>query len=65
MRSTIEMDDQLVAKAQELTGLKEKSSLVDAALRALVSRESARKLAQLGGSEPNLKLPPRQRPSGV
>jgi Arc/MetJ family transcription regulator len=51
----------LVAKAQLLTGLKEKSSLVREALKALIERESARRLARLGGSEPELKAPPRRR----
>jgi len=52
----------LVAKAQALTGLKEKSSLVREALKALIERESTRRLARLGGSEPGLKAPPRRRP---
>jgi Arc/MetJ family transcription regulator len=63
MRTTIALDDELVAKAQALTGLKEKSKLVREALEALVERESARRLARLGGSEPDLEPPPRRRPS--
>ncbi len=62
MRTTIAMDDKLVAKAQEFTGLKEKSSLVHEALKALIARESGRRLALLGGSEPGLVAPPRRRP---
>ena len=62
MRTTITLDDDLVAKAQEYTGITEKAALVRAALQALVSREAARRLALLGGSEPGLKLPPRRRP---
>jgi len=59
MRTALTLDDDLVAKAQALTGLKEKSSLIRAALMALVERESARRLARLGGREPDLKVPPR------
>jgi Arc/MetJ family transcription regulator len=61
MRTTLALDDELVAKAQALTGLKEKSALVREALKALIERESARRLALLGGSEPDLKLTPRRR----
>ena len=50
-----------VAKAQAFTGLKEKSSLIREALKALIERKSARRLARLGGSEPGLKAPPRRR----
>jgi len=63
VRTTIALDDELVAKAQALTGLRERSSLVREALRALVERESARRLARLGGSEPKVKAPPRRRPT--
>jgi Arc/MetJ family transcription regulator len=61
MRTTIALDDDLVAEAQGLTGLKEKSSLMREALKALIERESARRLARLGGTEPNLEAPPRRR----
>lgn len=61
MRTTLALDDELVAKAQEFTGLKEKSALLREALRALIERESARRLARLGGSEPQLQAPPRRR----
>ena len=61
MRTTMALDDELVAEAQELTGLKEKSSLIREALKALIERESARRLARLGGSEPKLALVPRRR----
>jgi Arc/MetJ family transcription regulator len=54
MRTTIALDDELLAKAQAFTGLREKSALVREALKALVERESARRLARLGGSEPDL-----------
>jgi Arc/MetJ family transcription regulator len=61
MRTTLALDDELVAEAQAYTGLKEKSALVREALKALIERESARRLARLGGSEPGLKMPPRRR----
>jgi Bacterial antitoxin of type II TA system, VapB len=54
MRTTLALDDELVAKAQAFTGLKQKSSLVREALKALIERESARRLARLGGSEPEM-----------
>jgi Arc/MetJ family transcription regulator len=63
MRTTIALDDDLVAKAQAFTGLTEKSSLVREALKALIERESARRLARLGGSEPGLRATPRRRPT--
>ena len=56
MRTTINIDDQLLAKAQHLTGSSEKTTLVREGLRALIERESARRLANLGGSEPQLDL---------
>ena len=61
MRTTLTLDDEAVAKAQALTGLKEKSALVREALKALIERESARRLARLGGSEPGLDIPIRRR----
>ncbi len=61
MRTTIVLDDDLLAKAQAFTGLKEKSQLVREAFKALIERESARRLALLGGSEPDLELPTRRR----
>ena len=63
MRTTITLDDKLMAEAEAFTGLKEKSSLVREALTALIERESARRLARLGGSEPGLVAPPRRRSS--
>jgi Arc/MetJ family transcription regulator len=62
MRTTVALDDELLAKAQVLTGLKEKSALVREALKALIERESARRLSRLGGSEPGLGSVPRRRP---
>jgi Arc/MetJ family transcription regulator len=61
MRTTLSLDDDLMAEAQAFTGLTEKSSLVREALKALIERESARRLARLGGSQPNLEAPPRRR----
>jgi len=61
MRTTLAIDDDLLAEAQELTGMKEKSVLVREALVALIARESARRLARLGGSQPHLKPVPRRR----
>lgn len=61
MRTTLALDDELVSKAQQFTGLKEKSALVREALRALIERESARRLARLSGSEPEFKSVPRRR----
>lgn len=63
MRTTIALDEELVAKAQAYTGLKEKSALVREALTALIQREAARRLARLGGSEPDAKPIPRRRPA--
>jgi len=62
MRTTLALDDDLVAKAQASTGVKEKSALVREALKALIERESARRLARLGGSEPDARRAPRRRP---
>ncbi|HEY1414583.1 MAG TPA: type II toxin-antitoxin system VapB family antitoxin [Caulobacteraceae bacterium] len=62
MRTTLALDDELVETAQAYTGVKEKSVLVREALKALIERESARRLARLGGSEPRLIAPPRRRP---
>jgi Arc/MetJ family transcription regulator len=60
MRTTLALDDELLAKAQALTGLSEKAVLVREALRALIERESAKRLALLGGSEPRLEDVPRR-----
>jgi Arc/MetJ family transcription regulator len=61
MRTTLALDDDLVAKAQAYTGLKEKSALVREALKALVERESARRLILLGGTEPDIVAARRRR----
>jgi len=61
MRTTLALDDDLVAEAQGLTGVREKTLLVREALKALIERESARRLARLGGSQPDLEIAPRRR----
>ncbi len=61
MRTTLVLDDDLVSEAQRLTGTREKTALVREALRALIERESARRLARLGGSEPALTESARRR----
>jgi Arc/MetJ family transcription regulator len=61
MRTTLNMDDQLIKKARDLTGIKEKTSLVRLGLEALIALESSRRLARLGGSERKLRVVPRRR----
>jgi len=61
MRTTLNIDDELLAEAQRLSGVTEKAAVVREGLRALIERESARRLARLGGSEPQLEAIPRQR----
>jgi len=58
----LNIDDQLLAEAQRITGVSEKTALVREGLRALIERESARRLAQLGGSEPQLQPISRRHP---
>jgi len=60
MRTTIALDDDLIRTAQEFTGLAEKTALIREALKALIERESARRLAALGGTMPGLKNIPRR-----
>ena len=61
MRTTLNIDDALLARAAELTGIKEKTSLVRRGLEALIEVEAARRLAKLGGTEPDLREIPRRR----
>jgi Arc/MetJ family transcription regulator len=61
MRTTITLDDDLLAEAQRLTGLGERTAIIREALTALIQRESARRLARLSGSEPGLRDVPRRR----
>ncbi len=60
MRTTLTLDDELIAQAQAFTGLQEKSQLIREALKALIERESARRLALLGGSAPTMEDIPRR-----
>ncbi|OQX06835.1 MAG: DUF2191 domain-containing protein [Thiothrix lacustris] len=61
MRTTLNLDDDLLRQAFELTGIAEKAALLRESLKALIERESARRLALLGGSEAQLEAPPRRR----
>ena len=61
MRTTVTLDDQLLDRASHLTGVRERGVLLREALTALIERESARRLARLGGTEPELEAPPRRR----
>ena len=61
MRTTLVLDDDLLAEAQRLTGVKEKTLLVREGLNALIQRESARRLARLGATEPDATVLPRRR----
>ena len=61
MRTTVTLDDELLAKAQRYTGIEEKSALIREALKSLIEREAARRLARLGGSQPHLKPVRRRR----
>ena len=63
MRTTINLDEQLIEEAQRITGATERTALIHEGLRALIARESARRLARLGGSDPRASAPPRRRPS--
>jgi Arc/MetJ family transcription regulator len=63
MRTTVTLDDELVATARSMTGVQEVSALVKTALTQLVQREAARRLAKLGGTMPDLEYIPRRRPA--
>jgi Arc/MetJ family transcription regulator len=60
MRTTLIIDDELMAEAKRLSGLKEKTAIVHAGLEALIALESARRLAALGGTERRLRPVPRR-----
>lgn len=62
MRTTLNIDDAILADAMRLTGLKEKTAVVHAGLQALIRRENARRLIALGGTDPEAKTAPRRRP---
>ncbi len=61
MRTTLTLDDELLAQAQQISGLSERTQLIREALLALIQRESARRLAKLGGSEAQIQPIPRRR----
>ena len=62
MRTTLALDDDLLAEARRLTGVQEKTAVVRAALTALIEKESARRLARLGGTDPSASAAPRRQP---
>lgn len=63
MRTTINLDEHLIEEAQRMTGTTERTALIHEGLRALIARESAKRLARLGGSDPRAQRPPRRRSS--
>lgn len=63
MRTTVTLDDTLVSRAADLSGVTERGALLREALKALIERETARRLARLGGTEPDLTAAPRHRPA--
>jgi len=65
MRTTLIIDENLLERATELTGIRQKTALVRAGLEALIAREAARRLAALAGTEPELRSIPRRRPKAT
>ena len=65
MRTTVTIDDELIQKAREYTGVEDRSTLLRMGLEYLVQREAARRLARLGGTEPGLEYIPRRRPAAA
>jgi len=65
MRTTLNIEDALIERAAKLTGIKEKTALVRLGLESLISRESARRLAMLGGTEKKLQAPSRRRTASL
>ena len=65
MRTTLAIDDELLAKARAYSGIKETAAVVREALKALIEREAARRLARLGGTEPDVLAAPRRRPDAA
>jgi Arc/MetJ family transcription regulator len=63
MRTTVNLDEHLIEEAQRVTGTTERTALIHDGLRALIARESARRLARLGGSDPRSRAPRRRRPA--
>ena len=64
MRTTINIDDELLAKALQLTGPMDRTAILSEALKALIERESAKRLARMGGLQPALQAAPRRRTEG-
>jgi hypothetical protein len=64
MRTTLNIEDELLKRASQLTGITEKTSLIRRGLESLIALESAKRLARLGGSERGLRPVPRRRPAG-
>jgi hypothetical protein len=62
VRTTVNLDPELLAEARRLSGIDERAALLRAGLIALIERESARRLARLRGTEPQITVPPRRRP---
>jgi Arc/MetJ family transcription regulator len=65
VRTTINLDDELLDEARRITGMDGRTALIHEGLRALIERESARRLARLGGSEAQLRPVPRRRPESA
>ena len=65
MRTTVNLDDELLEEARRVTGMEGRTALIHEGLRALIERESARRLARLGGSEAQLRQVPRRRPESA
>lgn len=63
MRTTLNIDEKLVDEAKKMTHINERTELIHEGLRALISRESARRLARLGGTEPGISAIPRRKPA--
>jgi Arc/MetJ family transcription regulator len=65
MRTTLNINDEILGKASRLTGVKEKTALVRLGLEALIARESSKRLAKLGGTEKGLRAIPRRRSAKI
>lgn len=65
MRTTVNLDEELLEEARRVSGVEGRTALINAGLRALIERESARRLARLGGSDPDLEPIPRRRPESA
>lgn len=63
MRTTVDIDDALLEEAREYAPRLTKTALLEEGLRALIRREAGRRLARMGGAQPDLELPPRRKPS--